>query len=85
MERHELRAFANRDWHLKEVAKRNHWAERHRAEGPEATLAASALLRAHLVALRPEWPTELDRALDLRHHLELVVKLERAAHAFVDC
>jgi hypothetical protein len=83
MELEEIRAFASRDWHLKEVSKQRHWAARHRAQGHEATLAASDLLRAHLVRLRPDWPSERDRAIDLRHHLELIAKLEGAAHAFV--
>ena len=84
MEPDDLRDFVERRWDRKEALKRRYWAERHRAEGPDSTLAVSDGLRGHLRDLRPDWPTAEDRAADLRHHLSLIAKLDRAAHAFSD-
>lgn len=84
MESKDLRAFVRRDWALKEDLKRGYWAERYAVEGPEATLAASAAMWEHLRQLCPSWPTPEDRAEDLRHHLDFIDKLRRAAHVFTD-
>ncbi len=80
----DIRAFLDRGWKEKDALKRRHWAERHRAEGPAATLAASSALRDHIRTTRPSWPTEEDRAEDLSHHLAFIEKLDRAADAFKD-
>ena len=82
MEPGDVRAFIDRGWDEKDWLKRRYWAERRRIEGPVATLAASSALRNHIRVLRPEWPTEQDRAEDLQHHLALIAKLVRVADAF---
>jgi hypothetical protein len=78
----EIREFVNRSRGEVMSAKREHWASLHRARGPAATVAASQALRQHMRRLRPEWPTDRDRAADLAHHLELKRKIDAAAHAF---
>jgi hypothetical protein len=82
MDRNALRAFVERPW--AEVARldREYWAERHRREGPAATVAASQALWSHMRSVRPDWPDERERAEDLAHHLRLKGLLERAASAF---
>jgi hypothetical protein len=32
--------------------------------------------------VRPDWPTDRDRAEDLRHHVTFTRLLDRVAHAF---
>jgi hypothetical protein len=82
MKPNDIQAFMRRGWDRKEALKREYWAEQHQERGASATLDASMALRDHLVALRPDWPTAEDRAADLRHHLELIAKLEQSADAF---
>ena len=84
MKSRDVRAFVDRGWDEKDRLKWSYWAERRRSEGPDAMLAASSALRDHLRVVRPDWPTEKDRAEDLRHHLALIEKLGRVANAFTD-
>jgi len=76
-----VHAFVRRDRNATEDLKRRHWAERFRAEGSAATLAASSALREHARRVRPDWPTDADRTDDLEHHMALRRKLDRAARA----
>ena len=78
----DARAFVERDWAGLAALKRAHWAERFRAEGAHATLRAATALWEHARRVRPEWPSEQDRAADLAQHVELKRQIDRAAHAF---
>jgi hypothetical protein len=78
VDRDQLRAFAARPWALLEDAKREHIAERFRAD-PIAHAASIHALRDHLRIVRPEWPTAEDLAADFEDHVALKRKLERVA------
>jgi hypothetical protein len=84
VERDAIRAFARRDWRLVEAAKHGYWTERLRREGPEALLRAVEGLRRTLRSVRPGWPSEEERALDLAHHIELKRRLDAARDLFTD-
>jgi hypothetical protein len=73
-----LRAFAARPWALLEDAKREHIAERFRAD-PIAHASSIHALRDHLRIVRPDWPTAADLAADFEDHVALKRKLERVA------
>ena len=77
-----VRSFMRRDHDLVAESKRDYWAARFRAEGGVATWRAGQTLRDHARRARPDWPTEDDRAEDLKHHVTLTRLLDRAAHAF---
>ena len=77
-----IRKFARRNRAEVETSKRRYWAEQHRAFGPARTVQVSQGLWQYMRRLRPEWPTERDRAEDLAHHVELKRKIDQAARAF---
>lgn len=77
----DVRAFATRRWDLAEAAKREHIAERHRAD-PTAHWRSVDALREHLRTVRPEWPTPEDLASDLADLVALKKKIDRAAQRF---
>jgi hypothetical protein len=77
-----LRAFLERGWSEAEQLEREHWAEVRRAAGAEANLRAAWILVEHMRRLRPEWPTEAERAADLAHHVAQKRWIDRAARAF---
>jgi hypothetical protein len=64
-----VREFLRRGWAESEALEREHWARRHREEGPKATLDAAGALFEHVRRLRPDWPREEERAADLAHHV----------------
>lgn len=72
-----IRAFARRDRAAVAAAKRAWWA----AQDPDVAVRAAGALWEHVRRLRPEWPTDRDRAEDLAHHVELKRRLDRAARA----
>jgi hypothetical protein len=74
-----VRHFVERPWALIRAAKRRRWAEAVQADGPEPSLRASRALWLHMRRVRPDWPSDAERAEDLAHHLELKRCLERAA------
>ena len=76
-----IRAYASRDWQALGASKRAYWAERHRREGATATLQASQALLAEM-RRRPDYPTPVEREVDLAAHVRLRGLLDRAAHAF---
>jgi hypothetical protein len=77
-----IRDFVRRNREVARDLKRSHWADRFRTHGAAATLAAAEALRVYMRRVRPDWPTERDRADDLAHHRDLKSKIDRAAHAF---
>jgi hypothetical protein len=82
MDRDAVRAFLDRGWGVAERLEREHWASVQRTEGPQANLRAARVLYEHVRRVRPEWPTEAERAADLAHHVALKRWIDRAAHAF---
>jgi hypothetical protein len=76
-----VRRFVDRPWGLLRAAKRRYWAEEVAARGPDASLRASRALWLHMACVRPDWPSDAERAEDLAHHLELKGCLDRAARA----
>jgi hypothetical protein len=78
----DIRKFARRNRAEVETSKRRYWVEQYRAFGPARTMQVSRELFQYMRRLRPEWPTDRDRAEDLAHHVELKRKIDRAARAF---
>ena len=77
-----VRSFMRRAYDVVAESKQDHWARRFREEGGDATWRAGQALREHVKLVRPDWPSEDDRAEDLEHHIELRRLLDRTAHAF---
>ena len=76
-----MRAFALRDRRALTALKKAHWAERFRAHGAQETFRVSQQLREYARRVRPDWPTERDRAQDLAHHIALKRLLDRVPRA----
>ena len=75
----DVRAYARRPyWAAAEAGKQEHWA-RELARNPLATFEASQALWVHMRQVNPDWPTDVERADDLAHHVELKRALDRAA------
>jgi len=81
MDRERVRAFAIRDYEAVAREKAHYWAERIERLGPAEGMRAAELLREHVRAVRPEWPTPDDRAADLAAHVHLCALLSRASRA----
>ena len=77
-----VRSFMQRSYDVVAESKEDHWARRFQERGAEATWHAGQALREHAKRVRPDWPSEHDRAEDLEHHIQLKRLLDRAAHAF---
>ena len=77
-----IRAYARRDWTLIERRKREYWAKRYREQGAAPLRRVADALREHLLAVRPDWPSEADREADLAHHVALKRLLDAAGDAF---
>lgn len=75
MNREDIRAFAGRNWGLVEQAKRRFWRERKQTLSPVEALAIGDGLRRHVRALRPDWPSEKERAEDLEVHARVAASL----------
>lgn len=82
MDRDALRAYLDRDRAAVEASKRSHHAGRYRAIGAAAGIEAGITLRDWARRVRPDWPTDRDRAEDLAHHLALKALIDRYADAF---
>lgn len=76
---HELRAFALRDWERLAEMKRAAWLERKRKLGSTTAFSDAAELFQWVRRVRPDWPSEQDRALDLEHHGQLNRLFDRFA------
>ena len=83
MKREDLRAYAQRAWHVAERMKQEHWAREVAERGPLATFEASQALWEHMRILRPDWPSPEERREDLAHHVALKQLIDRTAGAFV--
>lgn len=78
----DLRAFARRDRSAVEQLKRDYWARQFREQGGMVTLRAGHALYDYARRVRPDLPTERDRAEDFAHHVALKRMLDRASRAF---
>ena len=79
----DLRAYAQRAWHVLGALEQDHWARELDSRGPLATLEASQVLWAHMRRVRPDWPTAADRDADLADHVALKQIIDRAAGVFL--
>jgi len=73
----DARAFADRRWDLIDAAKLRETARFFCERGPVGCVEVSDDLRAHGALVAPE--TARERAEDLRHHISLRLKLDRAS------
>jgi hypothetical protein len=80
MDRDAILAFARRDWAMIAEAKTRYWMERKRDLSAAGLLSVGDQLRRHALAVRPDWPTDADRAADLAVH-ERVTEALRAVPA----
>ena len=76
-----MKAYATRPWLGVVAAKQRYWEDELRRRGPQAAFEAAQALWAHMRMLRPDWPSDEERRIDLAHHLELKRALERVARA----
>jgi hypothetical protein len=81
VDRKALRAFASRDWQSAITSKAEYWSTRFRQDPLSTWHAAQGLLE-YVRRLRPSFPSEAARDEDLRAHIALRSRLDRAAHAF---
>ena len=77
MKRRDIEAFLGRDWALLEASKTEYWAERKRRLGPAEGLRIADELRRHVLALRPDFPSEAERAEDIACHARVAEMLRR--------
>ncbi|HLX09095.1 MAG TPA: hypothetical protein VKY89_14675 [Thermoanaerobaculia bacterium] len=75
MNHDDIRAYAGRDWALVEDLKRRFWIERKQALSLVEALAVAEDLRLHVRGLRPDWPSEEERAEDLAVHARVSASL----------
>jgi hypothetical protein len=75
VERDDIVAFVRRDWVRTAEAKTEFWRHRKLGLTPDAMLAVGEQLRQHALAVRPDWPSESDRAADLAVHLRVTEAL----------
>jgi len=78
--RDDILAFARRDWAMVAESKTRYWLERKRTLSAAELLAVGDQLRRHALTVRPDWPTEAERAADLATH-ERVTEALRAVPA----
>jgi hypothetical protein len=68
----DVRAYAQRAWHVLTELEHAHWARELSEHGPLSTLEASQALWTHMRRVRPDWPTEADRACLRRRSPSLI-------------
>ncbi len=78
----DVRAFVRRDWEAVAVSKMAYWVDRFRQEGWQPAWAAADSLLFDMRRIRPDYPSDEERALDFSAHLSLRNRLDRAADAF---
>ncbi|MBK8256762.1 MAG: hypothetical protein IPK82_29335 [Polyangiaceae bacterium] len=76
-----VRAFVERSRRPVEHQKQVYWAAQHREQSYQRTLAVSHALYEHVRRIRPDFPTERDRADDLAHHIAFKQLLDRISNA----
>ena len=73
-----IRRYAQRPWARIEASKREHWARQRDEHGAGSAVLAAHALWLHMRRVRPDWPTEEERAQDLADHVALQRAFERA-------
>ena len=73
----DLRAFARRDWASLSRDEAAYWREQKRVHGPGEGIRIGDELRRHVIAARPDWPSEREREEDLATHLRLIEVMRR--------
>jgi len=68
MTRDDVVAFVARDWAAVADRKARYWSERKATLSLPDLLRISADMREHVRTVRPDWPTEADRAADAAVH-----------------
>jgi hypothetical protein len=71
----DLRRFALRDWESVAALKAEYWVAEKRRLGAEGALRIGDRLREQVRVLRPDWPSDQERAEDLRSHEAVARKL----------
>ncbi len=79
----DIRSFAARRWDLVADEKLRFIVERFEAAGISGSRSAARRLRERWLALHPEGATDADREADLKAHVALKEKLDRAHNAAV--
>lgn len=74
-----IRAFVQRSRSEVEDEKRAYWANQYSERTYHRTLEASRALYEHVRRIRPDFPTDRDRADDLAHHVALKRLLDQAS------
>jgi hypothetical protein len=74
-----IRAFVRRDWAQVARAKTAHWIAQKAGRSPTEILDAADALRRHAMIVRPEWPSDEDRAADLAAHRRVSEALRAVA------
>ena len=77
MDRRDIQAFVNRDWRAVEKRKSDYWVARKREMTPLEALAVADDLWRYVRSIRPDWPSERDRAEDLANHARVSELLSR--------
>jgi hypothetical protein len=72
-----IRAFLDRDWASAARDKELYWRDYKRKHGPAAGIRIADELRRQVLAARPDWPSERERAEDLATHLRVIEVLRR--------
>ena len=75
----QIREYASRDWALKARSKEDHWIAQRSTMTHGEALAMADGLRQFSRRLRPDWPSEADRAEDFAAHDRLARLLDLAA------
>lgn len=68
MRAEDLRELAGRDWNSVEELKGSYWATRKASMTPAEALTMGDDLRCYAREVRPDWPSESERAEDLESH-----------------
>ena len=79
MRAEDLVEFATRDRSEVAAEKARYWIERKQRLGPAEGLRVAEELRRHVRQIRPDWPSEAERAEDLATHLRVAEALRRVA------
>lgn len=71
------RGLLDRPWEELEDLEADHWRRRKEEHGPGEGLRVAEGLRAHALAVRPDWPSAEERAEDLAVHVRVARELGR--------
>jgi hypothetical protein len=71
MKPEDIQAYMDRDWARVRKLKERYWVEQKATMTPDEALAIADSLRRQAKALRPDWPSERERAEDLATHIRV--------------